>query len=255
MSQPTHRAARALAATVALLGTAAGSAAEAPDGPPPQGAAAPRLFVVALQAPGSLTFTGKSLGDVVAREASRLGGFEVLGPDEVEARIGRRAYLRLVDCAGDAPCLAASGEPLGADRIVGGRLEQQGSRYQVEIVQVDIAGARALATFTGEVPVAARRLQSDVATASAALLRGETVGQGAILASANVPKAELRVDGELVGLTPMTRPARPGKHRVQISKPGYEPTDPRWVEVAPGQVVTVTFDLVPLSMGNGPSRP
>jgi hypothetical protein len=255
VSQPTHRAARALAATVALLGTAAGSATEVPEGPPPQGPAPPRLYVVAIQAPGSLTFTGKSLGDAVAREASRLGGFEVLGPDEVAARIGTRAYLRLVDCAGDAPCLATSGAPFGADRIVGGRLVQRGSLYQLEIALVDVVAARALATFTGEIPVAARRLQSDVSAASAALLRGESVGQGAILASANVPKAELRVDGELVGLTPMTRPARPGRHRVQVSKPGYEPTEPRWVDVAPGQSVTVTFDLVPLSMGTAPSRP
>jgi hypothetical protein len=214
---------------------------------PPASADGPRLYVLSLKAPAGLTYTGRSLGDVVAREAARLGGFEVLGPDAVEARIGRAAYQRLVDCAGDPRCLAGAGAGLGADRIVGGALAQGPSRYWLQVAQVDVASGRLLAIVTREVPIAARRLPAEVAAASGAVLRGEAEGLGAVLVTANVGQAEVRVDGERIGLTPVSRRLPPGKHLVHVSKAGYAETDPRWVDVVEGQVADVQVQLEPVS--------
>jgi hypothetical protein len=213
----------------------------------PAAAEGPRLYVLALKAPAGLTFTGKSLGDVVAREAARLGGFEVLGPDAVEARVGRAAYERLVDCAGDARCIAGAGAGLGADRFVGGVLAQGPSRYWLQISQVDVANGRLLAIVTREVPIAARRLTAEVATASRPVLRGEAEGMGAVLVTANVPQAEVRIDGERVGVTPVSRRYAPGKHLVHVSKAGHADAEPRWVDVVEGQVADVRVQLEPIA--------
>jgi hypothetical protein len=230
--------ARAIAALAALL-----------VAPPALGAEGSLLFVVALKAPATLTFTGKSLGDAIAREAVQVGGFQVLGPEAVEQKVGRRAYVRLVECAGDARCLSESGLALGADRIVGGFLAQLESTYQVEVSQVDVRGARRVATFSRQIPIAARRLQFEVARSSVAMLRGETEGTGSLQVSANVPEADVWVDGEPAGRTPVVRRLKPGKHLVQVAKAGYVVSEPRWVEVAEGDEADVQVRLVPLSTG------
>jgi hypothetical protein len=213
----------------------------------PAAASGPRLWVLALKAPPGLTFTGKSLGDVVAREAERLGGFEVLGPDAVEARVGTAAYQRLVDCAGDPRCLAGAGAGLGVDRVVGGSLAQGPSRYWLQITQVDVSGGRLLGVVTREVPIAARRLPAEVAAASVPVLRGEAEGMGAVLVTSNADAAEVRIDGERVGATPTSRRCPPGKHLVHVSKPGYAEAEPRWVEVLEGRVTDVQVRLEPAS--------
>jgi len=228
------RAPTGVAASLAALLLAAPAAAEGP-----------RLCVLALKAPAGLTFTAKSLGDVVAREAAGLGGFEVLGPEAVEARVGRAAYQRLVDCAGDARCIAGAGAGLGADRFVGGVLAQGPSRYWVQISQVDVASGRLLAIVTREVPVAARLLTAEVAAASRPVLRGEAEGMGAILVTASVPEAEVRIDWERVGVTPVSRRYPPGRHLVHVSKAGHADAEPRWVDVREGQVSDVQVRLEP----------
>jgi hypothetical protein len=225
--------ARAAAALAALL-VAAPAAAEGP-----------RLWVVALKAPAGLTYTARSLGELVAREAARLGAFEVLAPEAVEARVGRDAYQRLVDCAGDARCLARTGAGLGAERIVGGALAQGPSRYWLQISQVDAASGRLLAIVTRDVPIAARRLAAEVAAASGPVLRGEAEGMGTVLVTSEPPEAEVRVDGERVGVTPVSRRLPPGKHLVHVARGGWGEAEPRWVDVVEGQVAEVRVELPP----------
>jgi hypothetical protein len=202
---------------------------------PAQGAAGPRVWVVSLRAPPQLTYTGKSAGEVIAREAQRLGGFQVLGPEAVEKKLGRAAYLRLVDCGDDARCLAEAARPLGAERLVGGVLRLTETAYQVSVVLADAASARAVASFAREVPIAARRLNADVAAATPALLRGEADAAGTLVVTSEVPDVEVSVDGEPAGKTPLMVKLRPGKHQVQVSRQGYMPQEPHWVDVAPGQ--------------------
>jgi hypothetical protein len=81
------------------------------------------------------------------------------------------------------------------------------------------------------------------------MLRGETEGTGSLQVSANVPEADVWVDGEPAGRTPVVRRLKPGKHLVQVAKAGYVVSEPRWVEVAEGDEADVQVRLVPLSTG------
>lgn len=224
----------AIASLVALAGPARAGSADVP-----------RIFVVALKAPPELTFTGKRLGQTIAAQGAKAGSFEVLGPDAVEERVGRRAYQRLVECAGDARCLAEADVPLGADRIVGGQLVLRESAYEVRAVQVDAKTGKAVSTFARVIPVASRRLVPDVAAASEALLRGELEATGAVFVTASTPRAEVRIDGETAGFTPLTARLKPGKHKVEVEKPGFAKPEPRWVDVVEGDVADVSVKLAP----------
>ena len=59
---------------------------------------------------------------------------------------------------------------------------------------------------------------------------------------AGVPEAEVSLDGEPVGRTPVTRSLKPGKHEMRVSHPGFYPVE-RLVTVEPGKT---THDVVRL---------
>jgi len=206
-------------------------------------AAAPRLLVAPLKAPPQLTYTGKKVAETVAREATRIGGYDVQGPEDIEALYGRKAVLKLMECGDDALCLAEVARPLGADRVVAGFLSRGETSYQVSLVHADVRSGRSLATFAREIPIAARRLVQDVAAATPALLRGEVEAQGALFVTSNVPDADVFLDGESLGKTPLTKKVKPGKHQVQVSKPGYIQQEPHWVDVAAGGTTRHEFRL------------
>ncbi len=222
------------------------AAAPAPAAPPPAPAARLRVAVISLRAPPQLTFTGKSAAQAIASEAQRTPGFEVLGPDDVEKKLGRAGMLGLVEC-GEAPqCLSERSKPLGVDRVVGGALSQTPESYQVLVVHVDARTARVFSSFEREVPIASRRLAAEMAGATTSLLRGESGRRGVLEVVSDPPGAEVEIDGEAAGRTPVRREMMPGKHQVRVTRSGYQVQEPTWVEVAPGRVTQHQARLFPV---------
>jgi hypothetical protein len=195
-----------------------------------------RLAVVSLHAPAELAFTGKSAAEAFAREAAK-GGREVLGPAQVEAKLGRAAAQALVRCGDDARCLSARGAALGVDRIVGGWLEKRGEAYRVALVHADARTGARLGAVEREVAVASRRLQKDVAAAAPALLAGGADASGVLKVVTDAPGATVTIDGVEAGTTPLTRTVKPGRHEVRVEGAGYQAAAPAWVEVPASAVV------------------
>jgi hypothetical protein len=234
---------RTLLAPLAALLAAAGSA-HAAEG---------RLAVVALDAPPELVFMGKSAAEAFAAAAAK-GGEDVLGPAAVEAKLGRAATQELVRCGDDAGCLAARGARLGVARVVGGFLRRRGEAYRVGLVHADAASGARLGAVEREIPVASRRLQRDVAAAAPTLLGGAEDAVG-ILEVVTAPAGALvTVDDVPVGTTPLTRPVRPGKHKVHVSQTGYADAAPAWVDVPANGTVTHRPRLYEIPARDRPNR-
>ncbi len=218
-------AARLPAALVALLATA------------PAFAGPPRLAVVALSAPPELTFMGKGVATTVAETAAHEKGLEVVGPDAVEKQLGREASEALVRCADDARCLSEKAAPLGVDRVIGGWFARTRTSYRVVLVHVDAKTGAKMASVDREIPIASRRLRADVAAATPVLVRGEVEARGKLTLESDPPFADVTIDDAPAGTTPVSQDLKPGKHKVQISKPGYVLRDAFWVDVpAKGEV-------------------
>jgi len=231
---------------LSLALAAAARVAAAPAPAPAAPAARLRVAVVSLRAPPQLTFTGKNAAQAIASEARRAPGVEVLGPDEVERMLGRAGMLGLVEC-GEAPqCLSERSKPLGVDRVVAGALSQSQESYQVLVVHVDARTARVLSSFEREVPIASRRLAAEVAGATPALLRGEPGRRGVLEVVSDPPGAEVEIDGESAGRTPVRREMLPGKHSVRVTRSGYQVQEPTWVDVAPARVTQHQARLFPV---------
>jgi hypothetical protein len=195
-----------------------------------------RLAVVSLDAPADLAFTGKSAAEAFAKAAAKRGG-EVLGPADVEAKLGRAAAQALVRCADDARCLAANGAALAVDRIVGGWLRKRGEAYLVALVHADAKSGERLGAVEREIPIASRRLQKDVAAAAPALLAGGADQAGVLKVLTDAPGAVVRLDDVEAGTTPLTRTVRPGRHKVEVAGAGFQDATEVWVEVPANAIV------------------
>jgi hypothetical protein len=199
-------------------------------------AASPTLTVavVSLDAPAELAAAGHSLAESIARKAT---GFQVVGPDDAEKKLGKAAYAALVRCGDDSECLAAKGKKLEVDRIVGGRLTKRGSAYRVALVHADGRTGARIVGVEREVPVAARRLQKDVVDAVPALLQGSSDPTGILRVVTDSPGAEVTIDGAVVGRTPVAHVVKQGRHQVKVALPGYVDAEPVWLDVPAGGVV------------------
>ncbi len=213
-----------------------------------------RLAVVSLDAPPDLVFMGKSAADAFAKAAAKGGSFEVLAPEKVEEKLGRAGTQSLVRCADDAKCLAAKAAALGVDRVVGGYIRKRGEAYRVVLVQADARTGERLGGMEREIPIASRRLQKDVAAAAPTLLAGDKDAGGILKVVTAVPGAAVTIDDAGVGTSPVTRTVKPGKHKVEVSLPGYQDAAPIWVDVPANGIVEHRPRLYPIPARDRPNR-
>lgn len=202
--------------------------AAAMDLPPPP---AVRLAVVPLDAPADLALLGRSLAEAVAQEVAKPAGFDVLGPAAVQEKLGLDGAKRVAHCGESAGCLAEPGRRLGVAFVVGGFVERAGESYRFALVLVDVRTGAAKARAAREVPIASRRIRADVVAAAGPLLRGEAAGTGTLALRTEAPGAEVRIDDQPAGRTPLEVRLPAGKHKVELLQAGKVRVEPFWVEV------------------------
>jgi hypothetical protein len=176
---------------------------------------------------------GAQLARSVEAEA-RAQGRRVLAPDAVRAKLGDEAMDTLAECALEPVCAARVLRPLGARQAVLGRLGRDGASYLVRLVLLDVERGVVVSELDRAILIAARRLQPDVRAALPGLLRGEQDATGTLQLEANVPGAEVEVDGEAKGLTPLTLTLKPGRHRLLLRKDAHYPVE-RLIDVEAGE--------------------
>jgi len=226
-SAPAPAAAPAAAAPAATAAPAAAEAKAAPAGPP-------RLAVVPLDAPTELALLGRSLAEAVAQEAAKSGWLQVVSPAEVLAKLGPDGTAQAAQCGDSVACYVGPALRLGVDRIVGGWIDRNGNNYRFGLVNVDVKSSTAVARATREVPIASRRIRSDVVAAAGPLLRGEAAGSGTLAVITEVAGADVRIDDQAAGRTPLEARLTAGKHKVEVSQRGKVRVEPFWVDVPVG---------------------
>ncbi len=122
----------------------------------------------------------------------------------------------------------------------------------------------ALNAFAEYVARMGGNLQPDEQAEFDALLADLVPRVGRIVVESTQTEAEIRIDRTAVGSTPMPgwRAVAPGRHRVEITKPGFGPYSTQ-VDVRAGQTLTVTAPLVAIAgpppvgprVGTGPVAP
>src|SRR5690606_26161542 len=102
-----------------------------------------RLLVMDLKATEALAPSSRALTQVVAEQASRSSGYEIVSTEEIRAALEREAEMQLLGCD-DSGCLAEIAGALDAELLVSGVLEQ--TPDGAPVVTLSLLNTRALVT-------------------------------------------------------------------------------------------------------------
>ncbi len=160
----------------------------------------------------------------------------------------RAAGAKLADCTGQDKCLADIGRKLGVEVMVSGSVAAIGDSYILDIKAVDVASVTQLRRIATE-PLRGSpdELIESVRVAAYRLLAPEHL-HGSIAVLSDIVGASIKLDGKLVGKTPLLAPLRDiplGVHELRLEAPDMEPfVEP--VDVRFQKTSRVLVNLIPL---------
>lgn len=220
-----------------------------PAAAPGEGAAT--VAVLPLQVEGELSPADReSLTNELVSGLER-GAFGVVGPAAVLS-----ASPKADGCA-KAKCFAAAASDTGATHVLRARVTVVDRDYTVAVELYDGRTGESLAKTDESCEICGITDAGNLMETAAATLRTklDALAKGpSTLSIVSEPEgAEVRLDGEIIGVTPMERPVVPGKAVVRVSKEGFIGIE-REVELVEGVAESLTFELekVPSRL---PSRP
>lgn len=220
-----------LPATLALTLAAAASPAKAPE----------RLVLIDLDT----TMVGMASQVTGAlRDAAAAQKIPLVPIEELRTKLGPRKYNELVKCAGKPACVAtALGDYADLTRAVSGSLAVDEKNYVLKLSLIDLKTMEVIADVDRLILIASRRFQKDVRDLAGPLLRGEREARGTLVVKTNAKDAQVTVNGEFVGVAPVTLQLKPGKHEVKVERSKYLPVS-RLVDLEPNQTQTADIRMI-----------
>ena len=220
-----------------------------PAAAPGDGAAT--VAVLPLQVEGELSPADReSLTNELVSGLER-GAFGVVGPAEVLS-----ASPKAEGCE-KAKCLAAAASDTDATHVLRARITVVDRDYTVAVELYDGRTGDSLAKTDESCEICGITDAGNLMETAAATLRTKldalAKGPSTLSIVSEPDGAEVMLDGEIIGVTPLERPVIPGKAVVRVSKEGFIGIE-REVELVEGVAESLSFDLekVPSRL---PSRP
>jgi hypothetical protein len=178
----------------------------------------------------------------VATEA-QAQGMSVMAADDVAKSLGEAVYASVQNCRGDTDCIQALRLPLHTQRLVVGTLDRDAQSYLVHLWLFEVPSLKPLGQLERAVRIATRHLGPELRQALPPFLRGEPPRTGILELRATSEGASVQVDGASQGTTPLRLSLSPGRHELELQKPGFLPAR-RWVTVTSGGVTRTEVPLL-----------
>lgn len=220
---------------------------------PAQAAPQKRLAVYNLFGPMSLLGISGLLTKQAVDQA-KAQGYQVLGPDDAEARVGRDTLKKLRECDLKAQCLASYSGALGGGKLLAGTLERDDVHYLVRLVIVDLDTGQVYASAQRAVLIASRDLEREFDAMLPGLFAGKNSAPTRLTLTSPRKHVRAFVDDKPVGELPQTVEISPGHHEVRAEKKDYLPID-QFVELAPGATTTLNLPLTLMPNKIDPDEP
>jgi hypothetical protein len=210
--------ATAIALGLASFPLAAPLALAAPPADDPASTATtPRTAILPLVVEGALPDADRDTLTSRLVEGLQRGSFEVVTPEQVSAAVGND------DCSKPG-CMQKIAKQTGATHIVRAIIEVVDRDYAVKVELYDADGAKIVSSSDGceicGVMDVGGLLETQAATMRTKL---DALASGpASIGIISVPEgADVTLDGEPFGITPIDKPIIPGDHVIRVSKEGY----------------------------------
>jgi hypothetical protein len=223
-----------------ILAVSLAAAKPAPKEPPKE---VEKIALIDLDTPPTMIGMGAQVTRALQAAAIK-EKLQVVTSEDLRARLGEKKYQELVKCAGKPACVAQSLVDLSEiTRAVSGSLSIDDKSYYLRLSLIDLKTLTVTADVDRLILIASRRFQRDVEVLSGPLLRGEREARGTLIINANVKNAQVTVNGEFLGVAPVTLQLKPGKHEVRVERPKYLPVQ-RLVDVEPNKTNTTDIRLI-----------
>jgi hypothetical protein len=240
-----------LAITLATLLTQAPEKTIADQARVADGNANPKMAVPDFQTTAGNEPLAAMLAGSVATEIDHTGLFQVTTSDQVRALLSLERQRQLLGCADDSCSSNVAGQ-LGVDYLVNGRLarvtdaKKATTALTLDLAIVEVKTGKRVSsrgvTANSEVDLVSK-LTENVAALISPLLTGR---QGYLVVISSEAGSSVKVDGALLGTTPMTQrlSIAGGPHVLRIEKEGFT-TVQKQVRIAPDQTTEEAVRLLP----------
>jgi len=224
---------------------------ERDEAPAPEGVRL-RAAVLPIVVEGSLPTSDLELLRERLLEGLGRGGFELIGPDEVQT-----AEKMSGECESKA-CAVAVGAAFDATHVVRTKVTLVDRDYRVDVILADVAlGGDEIASASEGCEICGVMDAAGLMETSAAVLRRKldalSLGTTKIEVRSDPEGAVVRIDGEIVGTTPLERALPSGKHSVRVEARGHISLE-REIVFVEGATETVDLTLDPLPSVLPPAR-
>ena len=236
-----------LAAAALGPGAARADGAPAPKATRPADTPLPSIAVLDLKAGDGVSqalihfVTG-----AVARAAQSTEAFRVISADDIRALLSLEATKQACG-AGSPSCLAEIGGALGADYMISGSLDQVGDKLNLSLSLLDVKRASNVSRASRAFKAGDQSALFDIVPAATTTLLGKAMKgrQGTLVISVTEAGASVKLDGTLVGVSPLApRKVPAGAHLVEVEKTGFV-TQQAQVRVRAEKTTAQTVAMVP----------
>jgi hypothetical protein len=145
----------------------------------------------------------------------------------------------------DAECYRGAGQQAGVPLLVSGTIEHEGPDYQVQVFAVDANTGEVVASVDGVCEICGVGELGDMVGNLAARLRPaveSSVQPTTLKVDTDPSGADVYVDGEMVGTTPLEVPVTAGPHEIEVVKRGRR-TERVQADLRPGVKESFSFRL------------
>ncbi|MCC6751899.1 MAG: PEGA domain-containing protein [Deltaproteobacteria bacterium] len=160
------------------------------------------------------------LEGLLRMELGRLVDAAMPSPRRLQALMARAP--RLQNCTGEVACLVEVGRLLGVEQVISGNVGGLAERFVLNVKLVDVASQKEVRRIQEAMSGEPDQLIEAVRVAAYGLVAPEKL-LGALTVLANVPGAQVHLDGRLLGVTPLSTQhgLKVGSATLRLSKDGY----------------------------------
>lgn len=201
-----------------------------------------KIAIVDLDAPPGMLGLQTQVLKSVINEAMRTKR-NIVTPDELREKLGNKTLNELSKCLDKPTCAADKLGAIGATKAILGKLNRDESHYVIELYFLDLTELKVISEVQRSILIASRRFQKDVDAAIPAFLRGEREVMGTLTINATSANSQITINGEFMGVAPLTLSLKPGKYEVRVEKPKFLPVK-RLVNVEANQKSVEEFRML-----------
>ncbi len=211
----------------------------------------PRAAILPLAVEGELSEVDRKALTAELVEGLRRGAFDIVEPDAVVAE------APTAGSCGDSGCFQEIAKQTGATHIVRARVRVVDRDYDVRVELADGKSGSTMATSEEGCEICGIQDAGSLVNSAAATLRTKldalAKGPASLGVRSEPADAEVRIDGQAMGVTPLQMPVIPGKRIIRVTKEGYIAVE-REVTVVEGMAEEISFSLQKLP-SRLPKRP